>query len=92
MEEMTEYEDPKLIAGSIGPGPEIIKYIPYESLLPEQDFNKKWRFTWTLINKFRIFDNNIWLALKTHKESNRMFLFGKYYNDRNTPGVGASSD
>ena len=21
-----------------------------------------------------------------------MFLFGKYYNDRNTPGVGASSD
>lgn len=45
MEEMTEYEDPKLIAGSIGPGPEIIKYIPYESLLPEQDFNKKWRFT-----------------------------------------------
>ena len=42
---MPEDEDPKLIAGPIGPGPEIIKYIPYESLIPDHDFNKKWRFT-----------------------------------------------
>ena len=66
------------------------KEVSYESLQLEQNFRVGTHFSKTLIMRFRVLDNNLYLSLRQNKTSSELFLFGRTYHDWFTPGINSS--